>query len=123
VGSFREKSGDWEECEVYLKPCGPLDEKMDFSKFPSLESYMGVWRNSAVYRKGKRGLKRMILFKFRGCWPKESAVLEMSNILNIMGILSEQTRFSIIVHIFGDLFDFLEYCSSILKPQDLDKVI
>jgi hypothetical protein len=66
---------------------------MDLSKRPDLESYMGVYRNSTVYRNGKGGLKRTILFKSQGCSPKESQVLEMSNILNILGILSEQTRF------------------------------
>jgi hypothetical protein len=78
---------------------------MDLSKRPYLESYMGVYRNSTVYRKGKGGLERTILLKSYGCSPEESGVLEMSNILDILGILSEQTRFSITVHRFRDSLD------------------
>jgi hypothetical protein len=63
---------------------------------------MGVYRNSIVYRKGKDGLKGTILFKSHGCSPKEPGVLEMSSILDILEILSEQTRFSITVHRFRD---------------------
>jgi hypothetical protein len=78
---------------------------MDLSKCPDPESYMGEYRNSTVYRKGNGGLKKMILFKSHGCSPKESAVLEMSNILDILGVLSERIGFSITVHIFGDSLD------------------
>jgi hypothetical protein len=77
-------------------------KKMDLSKRPYRESCMGVSRHSTVYRKGKGGLKRRILFKSHGCFPKESAVLEISNTFDILGILSEQTRFSITVHRFRD---------------------
>jgi hypothetical protein len=82
---------------------------MDLSKFPYLESYMGLYRNSTVYRKGKGGLKKTILFKSHGYFLKESGLLEMSSILNLLGILSEQTHFSITVHRFRDSLDSLEY--------------
>jgi hypothetical protein len=83
---------------------------------------MGVYRNSIIYRKGKGGLERAILFKSQESSPKESGVLEISSILDILGALSEQTCFSITIHRFRDSLDFLEHRSGILKPQDLDKV-
>jgi hypothetical protein len=53
---------------------------------------------------------------------KPVSPLEMSSIFDILGVLSEQTHFSITVHRFRDSLDSLEYRSGILKPQDLDKV-
>jgi hypothetical protein len=47
----------------------------------------------------------------------------MLSILDILGVLSEQTRFYITVHRFSDPLILLEYCSDLLKPQDLDKVL
>jgi hypothetical protein len=81
-------------------------KKKDLSKRPYLELYMGVYRNSTVDRKGKGGLKRTTLFKFHGCSPKEPGVLEISSILDLLGVLSEHTRFSITVDRFPDLLDF-----------------
>jgi hypothetical protein len=47
----------------------------------------------------------------------------MSSILDILGILSEQTRFSIQSIDLEIHLILLEYRSGILKPQDLDKVL
>jgi hypothetical protein len=49
VGVISRKVGDLEECEVYLKLWGLWTKKMDLSKRPYLESYMGVYQNGAVY--------------------------------------------------------------------------
>jgi hypothetical protein len=94
-----------EKCAVYLRPWGPLDEKDGFIETSLSRVIHGRISKLDSLLKGKVWSQKDDPFQIARVFSKGIGVLEMSSLLDILGILSEQTRFSITVHRFRDSLD------------------
>jgi hypothetical protein len=89
VAVISRKVGDLEECEVCLKPWGSLDEKYGFIETSLSRVIHGCISKFDSLSKGQGWSQKEDPFQISRVFCKESGVLEMSSILDILGILFE----------------------------------